>query len=146
MQKEKDVAKFYKKKQVESATPGQLVILLYDAAIDNINKGEAALKETGPGRFEKYHNALIMAQNAVTELTVSLDLEKGGDIAQNLLRLYDYMTYRLIDANMNKTDEPLIEVRNLLVQLKGAWVQVIKEEKTENLSPPKKHLGLNLKG
>jgi len=140
-----DAAKCYKRRQIESATPGQLVILLYEGAIDHLNRAELAYKETGPERIEKFHNSLIACQNIITELTVSLDMEKGGDIAKNLFRLYDYLNHRLIDANLEKTVEPLKEVKEILTNLKVAWNSVVEKEPTGR-SVPKRDLGLNLQG
>ena len=95
-----DAAKRYKKRQIESATPGQLVVLLYEGAVDHLNRAELSYKETGPERIEKFHNSLIACQNIISELMVSLDMEKGGEIAKNLFRLYEYINNRLIDANL----------------------------------------------
>ena len=89
----KSIAKLYKRKQVESASPAQLIVMLYDAALDQLGKAELAMEDTTPRRIEKYHNALIACQNIITELISSLDLEKGGEIATNLFNLYDYMIY-----------------------------------------------------
>jgi len=139
-----DAAKRYKKRQVESATPGQLVVLLYEGAVDHLNRAELAYQETGPERIEKFHNHLIACQNIITELTVSLDMEKGGDIAKNLFRLYDYINRRLVDANLEKTIEPLKEVKEILSNLKSAWVSVVEKEDTG--MAPKSNIGLNLQG
>ena len=144
-QKGENVARIYKQKQIESATPGQLVVLLYDAAVDHLNKAESALGEEGVGRIEKYHNALITCQNIITELIVALDLEKGGEIASNLFNLYDYMIYRLVDANIKKDLEPIKEVRELLGTLKSSWEVAVKEEGKVSLNKPT-NMGLNLQG
>ena len=142
---EKEIAKFYKRKQIESATPGQLVLLLYDGAIDFLNRAEAALLLKTPDRFEKYHNSLISCQNIITELIASLDLERGGEIANNLFRLYDFMNYRLVDANISKELTPVKEVRGLLNELRSAWVKVLEKEPTlKNM--PQAEKGLNLQG
>ena len=84
---QKNVARHYKKKQVESASPLKLIIMLYDAALDQLNKASLALEDESPNRIEKYHNALIAAQNIITELIASLDMEAGGEVAKNLFKL-----------------------------------------------------------
>ena len=145
MDKKKNIAKFYKQKQVESATPGQLIVLLYEGAIDNLNRAENSFTNKEDKWIETYHNQLINCQNIITELTVSLDMEKGGDISSSLFRLYDYMNYRLIDANIEKDIEPIREVRDLLSNLKSSWVKVAQETSTDSV-PNKSQLGLNLKG
>lgn len=128
MSQEKNVAKHYKKKQIESATPVQLVVLLYEGAIEYLTRAEQFLAEKGFDRYEKFHNNLIGCQNIITELTVSLDMEKGGAVSENLFRLYEYMNHRLIDANISKDVSILQEVKGLLINLKEAWTEVQKKE------------------
>ena len=145
-QNSEDVAKYYKRKQIESATPGQLIVLLYDGAIERINLAEAALEIEGPKRIEAFHTNIVRAQEIIAELMSALDMEKGGEIAANLYRLYDFMHYRLIDSNMSKEAEPLQEVRDLLTDLRNTWVKVVAEEPLGNKAPPPKQQGLNIKG
>jgi flagellar protein FliS len=124
MRDQRQIAREYKKKQIESASPGQLIVMLYDGAIDHLNKALLAMEETGPHRIEKFHNHLITAQNIITELTVALDVEKGGDIAKNLFRLYEFMNTRLVEANVKKNIGNIEEVKDLLVTLRAAWHEV----------------------
>lgn len=142
---ENHVAKHYKKKQIESATPVQLVVLLYDGAIDYLTRAEKFLGEKGFDRYEKFHNNLISCQNIITELTVSLDMEKGGEVSENLFRLYEYMNHRLIDANISKDVSILHEVKELLLSLKDAWVEVQKKEGQIGQSN-RPQRGLNIQG
>jgi flagellar protein FliS len=129
---EKDVAQLYKKRQIESSTPGQLVIMMYDAVIENLTKAERILIEIpGAERIEKYHNTLITAQNIITELMVALDLERGGEIAQNLLRLYEYINYRLVMSNIRKAPDALHEVKKILLDLRHSWAIAVERELTE---------------
>lgn len=140
-----DVARCYKRRQIESATPAQLVVLLYEGAIDHLNRAELVYGEEGPERIEKFHNHLIACQNIVTELTVSLDMDRGGDIAANLFRLYDFMNHQLIEANLKKELEPIHEVKKLLTTLRAAWVDVADKEST-NKPIQQSTVGLNLQG
>jgi flagellar protein FliS len=72
-------------------------------------------------------------------------MQQGGEIAENLYRLYDYMNYRLVDANMEKDLSGIIEVRDLLSTLREAWVEVVKKENGHH-SRQQGNAGLNLKG
>ncbi|MBA7679772.1 hypothetical protein ES703_88076 [subsurface metagenome] len=65
---------------------------------------------------------------------VSLDFEKGGEIAKNLFRLYMYMNRKLLDANINKDRGPLEEVKKLLQELRAAWTEVADKKGLEGLS------------
>lgn len=120
----KGAAREYKRKQIETAKPGHLIVMLYDAILESLSRAEEAQKQGGPERIEVYSNALIRAQDILTELMVALDMERGGDIAKNLFRLYEFMHRRLVDANITRTMDPIHEVRELLGTLREAWVEI----------------------
>lgn len=140
-----DMTKTYKKQQIESASPAQLVVLLYAGAIDFLNKAELAHSKQGVKWIEDFHKNLISCQNIITELMCALDMEKGGEIASNLFRLYDFMHYRLVDANMKKELKAISEVRDILQTLKRAWDKVAAQEPQLNV-PKTPRPSLNLQG
>lgn len=137
-------AKQYKRKQIESSTPVQLVILLYDGAIEMINRAVVVIEEKPDDWIEKFHNHLVTAQNIITELTVSLNMERGGDLANNLYRLYEYINHQLVNANVEKDVKHLSEVKGLLQTLKDGWVSI--SEKPAGQQPTGASDGLNLQG
>lgn len=141
-----EVAKIYKRKQIESASPGQLIVMLYEAALDRLNKAEKIMKERkDPSRIEEFHNNIVTCQNIITELTVALDMEKGGEIASNLFRLYDFCNWRLVDVNVKKDLKGISEVREVLTTLKSGWDEIKDTSIPEN-EVRKTNRGLNLKG
>ena len=83
------------------------------------------------GEIEKVHDSLIKTKNIVTELLATLNMEHGGEIAKNLKSLYSYMFSLLIEANMEKKSEPVLNVIDLLKELRGAWVQIREKKKPE---------------
>ncbi len=113
----------YRQTRVKTASQGQLIVMLYDEGIRQIQSAENELK-SDKRKLDKVHNAIVKAQEIVTELTASLDLEKGGDIARNLFRLYMYFNQRLVDANMAKDASILGEVRELMADLREAWASI----------------------
>ncbi|MEM5947407.1 flagellar export chaperone FliS [Spirochaetia bacterium 38H-sp] len=115
----------YKQTSIKTASQGKLIIMLYDGAIRNIDSA-IELLEQKTRQLDKVHNAIIKAQDIVTELAASLDMEKGGELASNLLSLYLFFDEQLTDANVRKDIEPLRKVRDMLASLRGAWAQVIK--------------------
>ncbi len=137
-------AKEYKRKQIESSTPVQLVVLLYDGAIEMINRATKVIEEKPDNWIEKFHNHLVAAQNIITELTVSLNMENGGDLADNLFRLYEYINHQLVNANIEKKVENLVEVKGLLQTLKDGWVAI--STKPTEQQPSGSNEGLNLQG
>lgn len=128
-----DPLKSYKETQIKTATQGKLILMLYDSAVKNINLSLEDLNEE-PVRYDKLSNQIIKAQEIVTELMVSLDFEKGGEIAKNLFSLYMYMNRKLLDANINKDKRPLEEVKKLLQELRAAWTEVADKKGLEGRS------------
>ena len=154
MSKNKDVAKAYKRKQIESASPVELIILLYDGAIDFLNRAENLYEPGNAECIEPFHKYLLACQNIITELTVALDMENGGEVAQKLFQLYEYINYSLVDINVTKRIEGIEEIRSLLQTLREGWVKLAENENQEKASelaakPDKKKNsgeGLNIQG
>ena len=118
----------YKKASVNTLDQNKLIIMLYDGAIKNAN---FAVQYMESGEIEKVHDSLIKTKNIVTELLATLNMEHGGEIAKNLKSLYSYMFSQLIEANMEKKSEPVLNVIDLLKELRGAWVQIREKKKPE---------------
>ena len=118
----------YKKASVNTLDQNKLIIMLYDGAIKNAN---FAVQYMESGEIEKVHDSLIKTKNIVTELLATLNMEQGGEIAKNLKSLYSYMFSQLIEANMEKKSEPVLNVIDLLKELRGAWVQIREKKKPE---------------
>lgn len=119
----------YLKQEIDGATPGKLLIMLYDGAIKFIKFAEQALISKD---IERSHNNLIRAQNIIYEFMITLDLEKGGDIAENLMRLYDYVLVRLEQANIKKDPSFLPSAVNVLTELRAGWKGAV--EQTEGIN------------
>ena len=108
----------YLETEVLTATPLQLTVMLYRAAIDSIAAARRHLKS---GEIWERSRRINKASEIISELTQSLDHEVGGEISGNLAGLYGYMQTRLIEANMHQAEPPLAEVANLLSTLLEAW-------------------------
>lgn len=111
----------YKDIQIASTAKEDLVVLAYNGAIKFIDRSIESLKAND---LQAAHFNCLRAQDIINEMMRSLDFEKGGDIAHNLLRLYDFMVQRLIIGNSKKAAEPFIEVREMLETLRGAWISI----------------------
>lgn len=109
----------YQRMQTETATPGELVVMLYQGAIRFLNKSKESF---GRQDIEGAHANLVRAQNIVIELMSSLDLSSGS-LAKNLFALYDFMYRRLVEANCKKDYRAIDEVLRLLRELLPAWEQ-----------------------
>jgi flagellar protein FliS len=73
------------------------------------------------------HNHLLRAQAVISELLETLDLKRGGELAQNLMSIYEYMNFRLVDANLRKDPAPVREVEGLLRELLPSWEHVARQ-------------------
>lgn len=111
----------YQRVQTETASPGDLVLMLYRGALRFLTRAETALEKK---EYEVVHSSLVRAQDIVLELMFSLDLQ-AGDVARNLRDLYNYMYQRLVDANCNKDAATMHEVSTLLRELLPAWEDAV---------------------
>lgn len=108
----------YKQTHVQSRTPLELVVMLYDGALRFSGDARAAIER---GDIAARRNALDRTMAIISELQSTLNLEQGGDVAKQLDELYDFMTRRLLDAAIHNTVAPIDEVRTLLETLRDAW-------------------------
>ncbi|MFP4179059.1 MAG: flagellar export chaperone FliS [Spirochaetaceae bacterium] len=114
----------YKETHIKTASQGKIIIMLYDEAIRELDKAVSLLEEKTK-EFDKVNNSILRAQDMVTELMVSLDFDKGGEIAQGLFSLYMFFNRQMMEANISKETEPLKVVRSQLSELREAWDQII---------------------
>jgi flagellar protein FliS len=118
----------YQAVHIATASPMELVLMLYDEAIRSLDKAEAAFAIKDPSRIEQIGNNVLHTQDVITELAISLDMEKGGEIAHNLQRLYDFMLRHLSQSDVKKDLKGICDVRKMLCDLKEAWSEVAKKE------------------
>lgn len=108
----------YQNIAVTTQSRGRLVVMLYEGAIRFL---KLAMKEIDTGDFEAKGKYLSKAQDIIFELNAVLDMDGGGEIAQNLRSLYIYMSRRLSEANVSLDKEILNEVIALLEELNNSW-------------------------
>ncbi len=113
----------YRETSIKTAGQGKLIVLLYDEAIKQIDRAISVL-DSGSREYDKVNSSIIRAQEIITELSASLDFEKGKDIASNLFSLYIYFNQQLMAANLDKDSKPIKPVRNMLFELRSAWKQI----------------------
>lgn len=114
--------KQYQKSSIETASREQILIMLYDGAIQFLNKAKITMENKD---HEATNNNLMGAQNIIQEFINSMDREVAPQLAENLISLYEYFIRRLIQANMKKQIEPIDEVLKYLKSLKATWEQAI---------------------
>lgn len=109
---------------VAVASPCKLVLLLYDGALKAISQAKFNIQDR---KIAAKGEAISKAVAIIDEgLKLSLNLNAGGEIAENLSALYDYMCQRLFMANLKNDLSALDEVSKLLLELRGAWAAIEK--------------------
>jgi flagellar protein FliS len=114
----------YKQTAVTTANRGQLLLMLYEAAIKNVKKASVAVDQRN---LSEKGIAIGKAHDIINELNNSLDFNTGGDIARDLERLYHFMTEQLVQANMASSSDPdgakerLQTIQKLLETLLDGW-------------------------
>lgn len=108
----------YREMQAVTATPAELVVLLYEAAIAALRDARRALEQKNAAAA---HGAIVKAQKIVGELLGILDLEQGGEVARNLRDLYLFLLDHLLQTNLRKDGEMLAQAIQLLEPLRDAW-------------------------
>ena len=111
----------YRRTAVESSSPVQLVVMLYDGALRFCSDARGAILRRDVAAKGK---ALSKALAIVGELQATLDLERGGDVATSLHQLYSFLTDRLLAASFSQSVEPLDQAVRVLTNLRDAWAGV----------------------
>ena len=103
-------ARTYRANSVLTASPGQLVLMLYDGVLKALARARAAFEQPGddPRRIELINQQLIHAQAILAELQSGLNMEAGGEFARTMDRLYDYHSRRLFEAWLDNRHEHLV--------------------------------------
>ncbi len=113
---------------IESADPHKLILMLFEGAQEALAKA----------RIHMQHNEIAEKGQMISKaimiidhgLKASLDMNAGGDLAIKLQALYDYMTHRLLVANIQNNIEIVNEVNKLLSELHGAWKEIRQSNET----------------
>jgi flagellar protein FliS len=116
------------KQDIASADPHRLTLMLMQGALDRMaySKGCMERKDfAGKAEHLSRVNAILL------NLRDTLDLDVGGDVAQNLYALYEFMIRQLQDANVQNNLQTIDEVINLLQPIKKAWASIPEDAKQE---------------
>jgi flagellar protein FliS len=114
----------YQHTSVQSSSPLELVVLLYDGALRHLVAAkDATLRHDLIARREAFSKVMAI----ITELQSTLNIDQGGQVAASLDALYTYMTGRLIESTANKDVAGIEEVERLLRPLREAWSTIAVE-------------------
>ncbi|MBQ3836434.1 MAG: flagellar export chaperone FliS [Treponema sp.] len=137
----------YKKASVNTASQAELVVLLYEGAVKKLTSASSKFTPDGKlpvANIESFSADVLRAQEIITELQVSLDMEKGGEIARNLMALYIFFNDQLRSANISKSKDKIDSVLNMMKQLTESWR--VAAESANSAVPSQTQPALNIKG
>jgi len=110
----------YQQNSVNTASPGELTLMLYNGCLKFIHLAKGAIAQKN---FEERNKNIIKAQDIIHELMVTLDMEQ--EVSQNLIQLYDYLNRQLIQANIKNDVTILEEVEGFVTEFRDTWKAVI---------------------
>ena len=114
-------AQMYQKNAVQTASPAKLTLMLYDGAVKFTN---IAIEAIEAGDIEKAHNNIVKAQNIIVEFRSTLDMKYP--VAKDFDVVYDYIYRRLVEANMQKDKDILVEALKHIKTMRDTWREVMK--------------------
>jgi flagellar protein FliS len=135
-------ANTYKQTGVKTAGQGKIIVMLYDEVIKQLSTAITLLGEENK-KLDTINNAILKSKDIITELMVSLDMEKGGDFSQRMFSLYMWFNNQLMEANLRKDTKPLKTVRDFMVEIRGAWAEASQKA---SVPEPRDSSGVNIAG
>ena len=110
----------YQQNSVNTASPGELTLMLYNGCLKFITIGKKAIEK---GNIEDKNTNLLKAQNIIRELMVTLNMDVA--ISKDMMTLYEFINRRLMEANMKNDISALNEVEELITDFRDTWKEAI---------------------
>ena len=118
----------YRENRVQMADPGTILLMLYQGAIDFLRRAKTGMEN---GDVVEKGECILRAHAIISEFLASLDLQAGGELAQNLEGLYAFMLDQITIANLDNDAKPLETVISLLSTLKEGWEGAIAAQRNQ---------------
>ncbi|USK38610.1 flagellar export chaperone FliS [Cytobacillus firmus] len=119
----------YQQNSVNTASPGELTLMLYNGCLKFIHQAKKAIEEKN---IEMKNTNIQKAQSIVQELMVTLNMDI--EISKNMMSLYDFMNRRLMEANIKNDASILAEVEGLVTEFRDTWKEVIQVNRQKQFS------------
>jgi flagellar protein FliS len=129
----------YQKTNIESADPLKLIVMCYDAAIQDLDMARDFHQNSN---MEAAYEKIRHAQDIITELLLALDYERGGEIAQNLSRLYNFTLRKLLTINSREDTSIYNHLIRILSGLRDAWEE-IRQRNVQSVTTPSRPWGVS---
>lgn len=128
----KNAHRTYQAIQITTTDRGRLLLMMYEGAIKFLKQSKSGLEANDIPKFCRF---LSKGQAIIAELMNTLDFEKGGKIAKDLDRLYDFMLFYLTEANLYRDGKRIQKVIGLLDTIYGAYKEIIEREHEAQTAP-----------
>lgn len=128
----------YKNNSIQTASPAELTLMLYDGAIKFCNIALAALEQND---VQKANTNIIKAEKIIVEFRATLDFKYP--VAKDFDRVYDYIYRRLVDANIKKDTDILNEALGYIREMRDTWKEVMKLNRAKSGAPQIKYVMAN---
>ena len=128
-----NAAEEYRRQQVLNAPPEQLTLMLYNGCLKFIDEGITGVEEK---QFEAANTSIQKAQRIISEFRVTLNMDY--EISHQLLPLYNYVYDRLVEGNIRSDVSKLNEAKEIISELRDAWVEAMKKARIERAQSRKK--------
>lgn len=112
----------YKQSSVDTASPGELTLMLYNGCLKFIKQGKQGILEKN---YMAKNTDILKAQNIIRELMVTLNMDIP--VSKDMMKMYDYMHSRLVEANIKNDVTILDEVEDFIIEFRDAWKEVIQK-------------------
>ncbi|OLO38104.1 flagellar export chaperone FliS [Alkalihalophilus pseudofirmus] len=116
----------YKQNTTNTASPGELTLMLYNGCLKFINRAKKAMEENN---IEQRNENIARAEAIIRELMVTLKTEH--ETGKNMLRMYDFILSRLIDANIKNDVDALKQAEDFVTQFRDTWKQVLQLDRQQ---------------
>ena len=125
----RNIAQNYRKAQLNTASPGQRVVLMYEGLLKELLKAKKCIQNISNDikNIEDSHNALALSEQIILELKLALDMDNGGELAVNLSNLYEFWIVQLSETNMKKTTDSLDPIIDMVEELRDTWREATKK-------------------
>ncbi|KAF0818989.1 MULTISPECIES: flagellar export chaperone FliS [Cytobacillus] len=121
--------KSYQQNSVNTASPGELTLMLYNGCLKFIHQAKKAIEEKN---IELKNTNIQKAQSIIQELMVTLNMDM--EVSKNMMSLYDFMNRRLMEANIKNDASILDEVEGLVTEFRDTWKEVIQMNRQKQFS------------
>jgi len=123
----------YRENAVRGATPIELVVILFDAAIDDMRRAVSAIKA---GDIEQRATAIRHAMLILQQLQGTLDFEKGGPVARQFEQFYNLIRAKLLESQLRNSPEMMLQQIGFMSEVRDCWVEAENQLKPKPTLPP----------